>query len=201
MADSFDITWLFAIPVMAIACGVIGYIIATKRVKQPIVVFLGRYGISLLFLVCIEVTLLSLWPSFHATMRSLMATLVGGILTLGGVSHSVSASTITLQNPHLAFSIDAACLGGILFWIYIALVVAEPKASTRQRLFGILMGSAIILVFNFFRITLSIYLEWLTGVHVHDYFYLFNIVFVLLLWVAWLWTLKSRWTPFSKASS
>jgi len=175
---------------MAIACGVIGYIIVTKRVKQPIVVFSARYGITFLFLLSLEGTLLSLWPSFHATMRGLMATLVGGILNFAGVSHSVSASTITLQNPHLAFSIDLACLGSILFWIYAALVVAEPKASIKQRLFGILMGSAMILAFNFFRITLSIYLEWWTGVHVHDYFYLFNIVFVLLVWVGWLWTLK-----------
>jgi len=197
MTDSFDISslpfgWLVALVIVVGVCGAIGYIIATNRVKQPLVVFLSRYGIFFLLLFLLEFALLSLWPSFHATMCSLTATLVGGILTLAGLSHSVSGSTIMLQNPSLAFSIDVACLGGMLFWIYTALVLAEPNASVKQRLTGILIGLSILLVFNFFRITLSVYLEWSTGTHVHDYFYLLNIAFVLLLWAGWLRTLKPK---------
>jgi len=200
MPDSFDISslpfgWLAALVIVAAVCaaiGYIGYIIATRRVKQPLVVFLARYGIFFLLLFLLEFALLSLWPSFHATMRSLTATLVGGILTLTGVSHSVSGSTIMMENPYLAFDINVACLGGMLFWIYTALVLAEPKVSTKQRLAGILIGLSILLLFNLFRITLSIYLEWSTGTYVHDYFYLFNIVFVLLVWAGWLRTLKPK---------
>ena len=109
-----------------------------------------------------------------------------------GVSYSVSDSFITVQDPTITYDIDVACLGGVLFWAYIALVLAEFKATRKQRLVGVLIGVAIILGFNFFRITLSIYLEWLTGVYVHDYFYLFNMVFVLLLWAIWLRTLRRR---------
>jgi exosortase/archaeosortase family protein len=185
-------------------CGAIGYIcyiIAPNRVKQPLVVFLARYGIGFLLLVFLELALLDLWPSFHATMRSLTATLVGGILTLAGVSHSVSGSTIMMQNPNLAFNVDSACLGYLLFWIYAALVLAESNASRKQRIAGILIGLGILVVFNFSRITLSVYLEWLTGAHVHDYFYLFNIVFVVLLWAGWLRTLKPKRPKFAKSTA
>ena len=200
MTDSLDISslpfgWLVAFALAAGVCGAIGYIgyvIATNRVKQPLVVFLARYGISFLLLFLLEFALLSLWPSFHDTMRSLTATLVSGILTLSGVSQSVSGSTIMMEDPYLAFGIDVACLGGILLWIYTALVLAERKASAKQRLAGILVGLVILLVFNFFRITWSVYLEWSTGVHVHDYFYLFNIVIVLLIWAGWMRTLKPK---------
>jgi len=80
----------------------------------------------------------------------------------------------------------------VLFWAYIALVLVEFKAMPKQRLIGIFAGLAILLAFDFFRMTLSIYLEWRTGVYVHDYFYLFNMVFVLLLWAIWLRTLRRR---------
>lgn len=195
MFDSFDssnlsISWLFALPVMAVACGAIGYVMVIRGVKQPLAVFLARYGISFLLLFLLESALLFLVPSFYTAMRSLTATLVGGILTLAGVGHSVSGSTIMLQNPYIAFDVTVACLGSVLFWIYIALVMAELKASARQRLTGILIGLAILWGFNFFRITLSVYLESLTSHPVHDYFYLFNIVFVLLVWAGWLRTLR-----------
>jgi len=57
---------------------------------------------------------------------------------------------------------------------------------------GILIGFGILLAFNFFRITLSIYLQGLTGFNVHYLFYLFNMVFVLLVWLGWLRSLKPR---------
>ena len=71
-------------------------------------------------------------------------------------------------------------------WVYVALVLAEFRATPRQRLVGILIGLAILAVFNFLRITLSIYVEWWSGVNIHDYFYVFNMVFVLLVWWVWL---------------
>jgi len=197
MPDSFDISslpfgWLVILLIVGGACGAIGYIIATNRIKQPLMVFLVRYGICFFLLFFLEGALLSLWPSFHTTMQSLTATLVGGILTPTGLSHSVSGSIITLENSHLAFDISVACLGGMLYWIYTALVLAELNASIKQRLAGILIGLGILLLFNFFRITLSVYLEGSTGAHVHDYFYLFNTVFVLLLWAGWLRTLRPK---------
>ena len=192
---------LASLAVTGAAIGYVGYIIATNRVKQPLVVFLARYGIGFLLLICLEGALFALWPSFYTTMRSLTATLVGGILTPAGVSHSVSGSTIMMQNPNLAFNVDHGCLGCLLFWIYAALVLAESNASRKQRIAGILIGLGILVVFNFFRITLSVYLEWSTGAHVHAYFYLFNIVFVLLLWAGWLRTLKPKRPRFAKSTA
>lgn len=192
---SFLFSWpvvVVIILVIAAGFGTVGYIIAAHRFRQPFIGFLVRYVVSFLFLILLEMALLYLLPSFHSTMRDLTAKLVGWILSWVGVSHSVSGSVITLQNPFLTFDIEVACLGGVLFWAYIALVVAEFKATGKQRLIGILVGLAILLGFNFFRITLSIYLEWRTGVYVHDYFYLFNMVFVLLVWAGWLMTLRRR---------
>jgi exosortase/archaeosortase family protein len=192
---SFLFSWPVAVVivlVIAAGFGTVGYFIAVRRFRQPFVGFLVRYAVSFLFLILLEVALLYLVPSFHDAMRNLTARLVGGILGWVGVSHYVSDSTIMLQNPFLTFDVEVACLGGVLFWAYIALVVAESKATRKQRLVGIFVGLAILLAFNFFRITLSIYLEWRTGVYVHDYFYLFNMVFVLLVWAGWLRTLRRR---------
>ena len=192
---SFLFSWPVAVVIMlalAAGFGTVGYFIAARRFRQPFMGFLVRYGIGFLFLILLEVAFLYLLPSFHNAIRNLTATLVGGILSWVGVSHSVSDSIITLQDPFLVFDIEVACLGGVLFWAYIALVLAEFKVTRKQRLVGILAGLAILLGFNFFRITLSIYLEWRTGVYVHDYFYLFNMVFVLLVWAGWLRTLRRR---------
>jgi exosortase/archaeosortase family protein len=90
----------------------------------------------------------------------------------------------------MSFNITVGCLGGELFWTYVALVVAETAASNRQRIVGIIAGLAVLLAFNFFRIILSVYLEWRIGFHVHDMFYVFSMIFVLLVWVLWLRTLK-----------
>jgi hypothetical protein len=120
MAEASDI-WslpyfgLIAVAVIAVACGVIGYLIATRRIKQPVFVFLGRFGIVFFLLFILESAVLITLPSVHAAMQNLTAILVGAILTLAGASHSVSGSSILLQNPYLTFDITAACLGGELF--------------------------------------------------------------------------------------
>lgn len=190
--ESFFFYLLVAIVVLMVAAfGGLGYLIASRKVKQPFLRFFARYGVSFLCLFFLEFSVLSLQPSFHALTRNLAATAVGKVLSLADVSHTVSGSTIFLESPPLSFSIDVACLGGLLLWVYIALVLAEFKASIKQRLIGIFVGLAILIAFNFFRITTSIYLEWRTGVYVHDYFYLFNMVFVLLLWAGWIRSLRS----------
>jgi len=192
---SFLHSWpVVVVIILAIAAGfgTAGYVIAAHRFRQPFIGFLVRYVVSFLLLILLEMALLYLVPSFHSAMRDLTATLVGGILGWIGVSHTVSDSRVILQDSLPPFDVDVACLGGVLFWAYIALVVAEFKATGKQRLIGIFVGLAILLAFNFFRITLSIYLKWRTGVDVHDYFYLFNMVFVLLVWVGWLRTLRRR---------
>jgi len=56
------------------------------------------------------------------------------------------------------------------------------------------------LAFNIFRMALSLYLQELTGVYVHDYFYFFNIVFVLLVWAVWTRTLRVKAAVVSSAT-
>ena len=122
-----------------------------------------RFAIAFAFLYLLELAVIVLWPSVPRALASGMANLVGGILSFAGISHSVSGWTIALQSPSLSFNIGWGCLGGELFWSYIALVFAETAATRKQRLRGILVGLAILMAFNFFRITLSIYVEGLTG--------------------------------------
>ena len=195
MPDTFQLSdWSYgALIVLVLICAIfggIGYTVASRRVKQPLLAFFLRFAVVFLLLVVIEAAILSVWPSVHDSISNLTTTLVGGTLSAVGVNESVSGSLITLQNPLLIFSVDAACLGGLLFWAYIALVLAESRATARQRIIGLLIGLAILLGFNFFRITLSIYLEWLTEVHVHDYFYVVNMIVVLIVWAGWLRILK-----------
>ncbi len=175
------------------------YLIGARRVKQSFLGFLARYGTVFLAFIFLERALVRFFPAFHNAMRNLTARIVGGILNLGGAECYVSGPIIGLENPSLTSDISVGCLGGTLFYVYIALVLAAPGATSRQRLTGICAGLAILLGFNIFRITLSIYLEWLTGVYVHDYFYIFNMVFVLLIWAGWLRILKPRAETFAKS--
>ena len=175
------------------AYGVVGYIVASRTGRKlPGIAFLGRYGLYLFLLLVAEFLVYLFLPPLRELMRVTVATLVGCVLSLLHASYSISGATITLQNPSLAFSIDAGCLGTMLLWVYAALVLAEPNASNKQKMRGILIGFGILIAFNFVRITLSIYLEWLTSIRVHDFFYLFNLVFVLLVWAWWLSSLKRR---------
>jgi len=187
------------------AAAAIGYIIAnrivTRRIRQPFLAFLARFSIVFFLLFFLEfIVFYGLAPSVYAKLQGLTATSVDGILSLAGAGHSISGSTIMLQNPSLSFDITVGCLGGELFWTYVALVSADTTASNRQRILGIIIGLAVIFAFNFFRITLSVYLEWRTGFHVHDMFYLFNTIFVLLVWVLWLRTLKPGATRLARST-
>lgn len=172
--------------------GTAGYFIATRRAKQPFVGFIMRYAVAFLSLILLEAGFLWLLPSVHTELRHLTAVVVGWVVGLAGAGNSVSGSTLTLQDPAIAFEIDVACLGGILFWSYIALVVAEPSATRKQRLLGLGVGLLVLVAFNLFRITVSIYVEWATGVNIHDYFYLFNMLFVLCVWAVWLRTIRPK---------
>ena len=183
---------LIVLVVFSAVFGVAGYLIASRRGHRSFLVFLALFAFAFLFLVFLEAAVLSLWPSVHEGLCGFTADLAGSTLGAMGVVNSVSGSTITVENPTLAFSVDPACLGGMLFWAYIALVLAELRATNRQLLTGILIGLFLLLAFNFFRITLSIYLEWRTGVHVHDYFYVVNMVVVLVVWAGWQRTLGLR---------
>lgn len=166
--------------------GTAGYFIATRRARGPFVAFILRYAAAFLSLVLLEAGFLWLIPSVHGAMQHLTAVTAGWLLGLAGAANSISGSTLTLQDPAMAFDIDVGCLGGILFWSYIALVLAEPAATGRQRLAGLAAGCAALLAFNLFRITVSIYVQWSTGFGIHNYFYLLNMAFVLGAWALWL---------------
>ena len=182
--------WLIVIITIAVVFGSLGYFISSRSIKQPLISFLLRFTVTFLSLMLIESLFLSFVPSVHGKLCDVTTTITGGVLSSIGVSESVSGDTIALNNPFLVFRIDAACLGGILLWAYTGLVFAESRVTLKQRLVGIIFGLAIILGFNFFRIVTSIYLEWRTGVHVHDYFYIVNMALVLLVWAGWLKILK-----------
>jgi hypothetical protein len=91
---------------------------------------------------------------------------------------------------------DGQLLSGWALAIVAALVIAMLIAgfatagffiaTRRQRLLGFGAGLLVLVAFNLFRITTSIYVEWSTGVNIHDYFYFFNMVFVLCVWAIWL---------------
>jgi len=195
----FPIIWLIGTFIIWIVFATIGYLIATRKSKRPMVAFLTRFLIVFSLLFFVEFAIVCLWPSFHHAIQSRMAAVVGGILGLGGMDYSISGWTVVLPGSSLSFNIGTGCLGGELFCTYIALVFAETAATGRQRLLGILVGLAILLAFNFFRITFSIYLEGLTGFNVHNVFYIFNMIFVLLVWLGWLWTIRRRPTRLAGA--
>jgi len=191
--------WLIGTFLIWTMFALLGYLIAKRMRKQPIVVFFTRFLIVFSFLFFLELAIVSLWPSLHHAIQSRVATLVGGMLSLGGANYSVSGWTVALPGSSLTFNIGTGCLGGELFCTYTGLVFAETTATRKQRLAGILVGLVILLSFNFFRISLSIYLQGLTGFNVHNLFYFFNMIFVLLVWFGWLWTIGRRPTPFAGA--
>ena len=171
--------------VLVLVMSTIAYFTRARRGRQSFISFLVRYIAIFGALFLIEYAFLELLPSFHEALSHYTAAFVGGILGLAEIDPVVSGSIITLQDPSQAFEVTVGCLGGVLFWVYIGLVFAESGLTTRQRLLGIAAGLGTLVAFNIFRITVSIYLEKQTGTYVHDYFYFFNMVFVLALWAAW----------------
>jgi exosortase/archaeosortase family protein len=198
--SSLSLGWLVAILIAAALFGGGGYLLAHRRVRQPIVVFFVRFGVVFLLLIVIEAAILSLAPSVHEALGHATATLVGGPMDLAGAEPSVSGAQVAVQEPFIVFNIDAACLGGLLLWAYVALVLAESRASRRQRATGVAVGIAVLVAFNFLRVLLSVYLQWLTEVNIHDYFYLVNMLVVLVVWAGWLRTLKPGRPPAPSAA-
>ncbi len=113
-------------------------------------------------------------------------------MKIAGTGASVSGTLIAVKGPFIVFDVTPACLGGLLLSAYAALVLAESKANRRQRTNGIVIGFAAIMGFNFFRIASSVYVQWLTEVRIHDYFYIVNMLVVLVVWAGWVRTLRPR---------
>lgn len=192
---SYGIT--FAILIVGFA--VPGYFIVTQRVKQPFLGFLARYGTVFLALQLLELVLMAYFPGLYAEIRHVTAQMVGGILGLGGLEYQVSGAFIELYDPVHVAEVTSGCVGGVAFWVYVGLVAATPGATLRQRLIGVAIGLTLLLAYNLTRMTASIYFEWANDIRVHDYFYAFNMVFILLIWAAWLWTLKQGKPSLSRA--
>ena len=188
----YAIVFLVGTLALFVVFAAVCHFVAARRASQSMEVFLTRFAVAFAFLYLLELAVLVVWPSVPRALAGGMASLVGGILSFAGVSHSVSGWTVALQSSSLSFDIGWGCLGGELFWSYIALVFAETAATRKQRLMGILVGLAILLAFNFFRITLSIYVEGQTGFNIHYLFYYINIAFVLVVWLGWLRTIRRR---------
>jgi len=154
-------------------------------------IFLARYALVFGLLLGLEVLVLWLSPALHLMLRDSVASVVGGLLHLTGTDAWVAGPVVSIGSPSLLFDVTTACLGGVLFWVYLALVLAETRASRGQRLKGMLIGLGILVAFNIFRITVSVYMEGVAGLRIHDYFYLLNMLVVLLVWAGWVRTLRS----------
>lgn len=186
---------LVILALILVGFGISGYVIGRLAGKQEwrihsFLGFLSRYVVVFGLLLALEAVVAWLFPSFHLLLRDSAAAFVGGMLHLAGAQASVDGSLISVGSSSAVFDITVACLGGVLFWVYLALVSAEPRASGRQRLKGILIGIVVLFSFNLFRIVLSVYLEGSSGLRVHDYFYVANMLVVLLVWAGWVRTLK-----------
>jgi hypothetical protein len=87
-------------------------------------------------------------------------------------------------------NLTATIVGGIVGLAGMETVVSGPLITLQDPS----------LAFNIFRMALSLYLQELTGVYVHDYFHFFNIVFVLLVWAVWTRTLRVKAAVVSSAT-
>jgi exosortase/archaeosortase family protein len=188
---------LAIVTLIFVGFGVSGYVIRRLVGRKAermhgFVRFLSRYVVVFGLLLGLEAFLLWVFPSFHLLLRDSVAALVSSILHLAGIEASVDGPLISVGDSSLVFDITVACLGGVLFWVYLGLVSAEPSVSNKQRMKGILIGLGILFVFNLFRIVFSVYLEGATGLRVHDYFYVLNMLVVLLVWAGWLKTLNFK---------
>jgi len=163
--------------------------------------FILRYLAVFLSLLGLETFVLWLFPSFHLALQEATAAIVAEVLRLAGEGTSVSSSVISVQNTPVVSDITVACLGGLLLWVYLGLVWAETRLSRRQRLVGSAVGLVLIAVFNLFRIYLSIKMELATGTAIHDYFYVINMLFVLLVWAVWLRVAGARKSRSTGASA
>ena len=168
----------------------IAYMVSSRRVTHSFIRFLLRFAVVFIAFLILNAAMSHLFPSVHIVPRDLMAKIVCAVLNLGGTDYNIMGSTIWLEDYPLVADIAEPCLGGILLWLYAALILAVPDVTHKQRILGIFFGFAIIMTFNVVRIAFSIHLEYITGAYVHDYFYYFNIAFVMLVWIGWLWLIE-----------
>lgn len=174
---------------------VAAYLTPGRRPRRPFVQFILRYAIVFISLLLLEAAFLWLVPSVHDSMRHATTVVVSWMVGLAGVRNSVLGSTLTLQDRPVSFEIDVACLGGILFWSYIAMILAETGATLRQQAVGLAAGCAALAIFNLSRIAASVYVEWHSGVNIHNWFYLLNMAFVLVAWAVWVRAVRPGSAP------
>ena len=185
---SYGIAFMFLIVGFAIPA----HLLLARRVKQPFLGFLARYGTVFLALQLLEMVLMAYFPPLYDGIRHVTAEMVGSLLGLGGLEYEVSGAMVGLRDPVFSAEITSGCVGGVAFWVYVGLVIATPGASPKQRVASILVGLALLLAYNLTRMTASIYFEWANGIAVHDYFYIFNMVFILLIWAVWLRAMRPK---------
>ena len=178
--------------VLTALLGTVAYVLVDRRLTRSAPRFLGKFAVVCLGFLALEVSLLIFFPGLHGALRDATAQIVARLLNWGGADYHVSGAIIWLENDPIATDVSVACLGGVLFWVYFALVLAPSDPTPWQRLIGLALGVGAILLFNVLRITLSIHLQHANGLDVHDYFYLVNMVFVLLVWVGWLIVVQRR---------
>ena len=131
-------TWAIALVVvlavvaaLIAAFGTMGYFIAGRRLKQPFLVFMARYSIVFVLLILLEMALLWLVPSVHETLRNLTASLVGGFLSLAGVSETLILFLVVMGGMFLGLftPTEAAAVGAAG-----ALVIALVKGQLTWRM-------------------------------------------------------------------
>jgi exosortase/archaeosortase family protein len=168
---------------------VVGKVLKREKGSRFVWFFVRCVAVFALLLGC-ETAIGWLFPSYCGLLRDSAAAAVGGILHLVDMHNSVTGSIIWIDSCPIAFDITTPCLGGVLFLTYIALVFAQPSVTRGQRLAGLFGGLVVLSLFNIGRIAFTVYVEGSTGGYVHNLFYYFNMVVVVLVWAGWVRTFK-----------
>jgi exosortase H (IPTLxxWG-CTERM-specific) len=160
---------------------------APMTLRFPLLLFAWLGGIGLL----LSTVLLPWYTALHQAMSVATAGVVHSIIGLLG-SSTRTGRFVTYDG--FAVEIVGECLGLYEILIFAAAVLAYP-ATWRQRGQGLVLGTAIILVFNLVRIVALL----LVGRHLPGLFEFFHLYFwqgtlVLLIaaaWLAWLrWVVR-----------
>lgn len=107
------------------------------------------------------------------------------------VYYSPATIMIPRKGGPLQVDIIPECVGWLGLFAVIALIIAYPEASWRERILGISISIPLMYLMNLIRLSTTIYAGWAQGIDllnvVHDVLWKTLLIFwALLLWIVWI---------------
>lgn len=156
-----------------------------------------KYQLALRFLILIFPLFVLYYTSFKIPfLQQALISQVVYLLNVFGIQFQVQGFQIILENFSSQITYD--CTGWIQFYLFGALIFIPPGVNLIYRLKGLLLLIPLY-IYNTLRIVLSIYIGSVSySVFLPVHYFLWNLVFLVLVFLFWYWWFISYKKPKNK---